>query len=85
MGASVCLLTLVLAAPPPLAGPAKSLEQPTPARGVELTHCLVSLIEDVQVPTREAGALTNVAVVEGQYVNAGAAFGADQRPAAAIG
>jgi len=40
-------------------------------REVQLTHCLVSLIEDVQVPAREAGALTNVGVVEGQYVTQG--------------
>jgi multidrug efflux pump subunit AcrA (membrane-fusion protein) len=72
MGATLGVLALVLAAPPQLAGPAISTpSQPTPARVVELTHCLVSLIEDVQVPAREAGALMNVAVVEGQYVNAG--------------
>src|SRR5207244_9580117 len=36
-----------------------------------LTHCLVSLIEDVQVPAREAGPLTSVNVVEGQHVTPG--------------
>jgi multidrug efflux pump subunit AcrA (membrane-fusion protein) len=66
------VVSFVLAVPPQLAGPAKSLpEQPTPARAVDLTHCLVSLIEDVQVPAREAGALMSVAVTEGQYVTAG--------------
>ena len=33
--------------------------------------CLVSLIEDIQVAAREAGALTAVDVVEGQFVTAG--------------
>ena len=43
-------------------------QAPTP-REVQVTHCLVSLIDDVQVPAREAGALTSVVVVEGQYVS----------------
>src|SRR5262245_6778923 len=69
MGASPWLV-LIFAVPPQLAGPATSL--PTPAvRDVQLTHCLVSLIEDVQVPAREAGALVSVGVVEGQYVTQG--------------
>jgi macrolide-specific efflux system membrane fusion protein len=38
---------------------------------VQLTHCLVSLIEDVQAPALEAGALTSVDVVEGQFVTRG--------------
>lgn len=38
---------------------------------VQLSHCLVSLIEDVQVPAKEAGALMLVAVGEGEYVRAG--------------
>src|SRR5438045_3598420 len=42
-----------------------------PPRGVQLTHCLVSLLEDVQVPAREAGPLTSVNVVEGQHVTPG--------------
>jgi macrolide-specific efflux system membrane fusion protein len=33
--------------------------------------CLVSLVEDIQVPAREAGALTAIEVVEGQFVTAG--------------
>ncbi|QDU31167.1 putative efflux pump membrane fusion protein [Anatilimnocola aggregata] len=38
---------------------------------VQISHCLVSLIEDVQVPAKEAGALVNVAVTEGDYVRVG--------------
>ncbi|WP_425615959.1 efflux RND transporter periplasmic adaptor subunit [Anatilimnocola sp. NA78] len=38
---------------------------------VQMNHCLVSLIEDVQVPAKEAGALMNVAVTEGEYVRTG--------------
>ena len=37
----------------------------------QITQCLVSLVEDIQVPAREAGALTAVEVVEGQFVTAG--------------
>ena len=40
-------------------------------RQVQLTHCLVSLIEDIQAPALEAGALTAVEVAEGQHVTAG--------------
>src|SRR5438552_17365565 len=60
MISSIGLAVLILAAPP--AGH---------PRDVQITHCLVSLIEDVQVPAREAGALNSVAVVEGQYVTQG--------------
>jgi macrolide-specific efflux system membrane fusion protein len=52
-------------AAPSLAAPSSA------AREVTIPHCLISLVEDVQVPAREAGALTSVAVVEGQYVAAG--------------
>jgi macrolide-specific efflux system membrane fusion protein len=64
------IVTLVLAVPPvqPVALPSAP---PAAAREVQITHCLVSLIEDVEVPAREAGALTNVAVVEGEYVSRG--------------
>ena len=48
-----------------------SVPPATQPREVQLTHCLVSLIEDVQVPAREAGALLNVNVVEGQHVTQG--------------
>jgi macrolide-specific efflux system membrane fusion protein len=49
------------------------VREPTPAapRQAVVTHCLVSLIEDVQVPAREAGAITNVSVAEGQFVAQG--------------
>jgi len=48
-----------------------SAQPVTQPREVQLTHCLVSLIEDVQVPAREAGALMKVNVVEGQHVTQG--------------
>jgi macrolide-specific efflux system membrane fusion protein len=66
-------LTFVLFAVPPLASSPAPPQKiaPTPAREVKLSHCLVSLIEDVQVPAREAGPLVNVTVAEGQYVTAG--------------
>ena len=58
-----------LAAPP---GPVLYAPSPAaPARQAQLANCLVSLIEDIQVPAREAGALTAVAVTEGQFVTAG--------------
>jgi len=50
---------------------AMSAQPATQPREVQLTHCLVSLIEDVQVPAREAGALMKVNVVEGQHVTQG--------------
>jgi macrolide-specific efflux system membrane fusion protein len=69
---SVLVAALLLAAPPQVAGPATSPPAaPSSNREVQLTHCLVSLIEDVQVPAREAGALVSLGVVEGQYVQQG--------------
>lgn len=38
------------------------------ARDVRVEHCLVSLIEEAQVPAQEAGVLTKVAVREGDQV-----------------
>ncbi len=59
---------IALAAPPLLSSPAG----PTPAGPqVQITHCLVSLLEDVQVPALEAGALSSVEVREGQTVASG--------------
>jgi macrolide-specific efflux system membrane fusion protein len=58
---------LSLAAPPLVSSPAAAV----PGRQVQLTHCLVSLLEDVQVPALEAGALTAVEVTDGQLVAAG--------------
>jgi macrolide-specific efflux system membrane fusion protein len=61
-----------MAVPPASTAPPLQSASPTPAaRSVQLTHCLVSLIEDVQVPALEAGALTSVDVVEGQFVTRG--------------
>jgi macrolide-specific efflux system membrane fusion protein len=55
--------------PPRPASPAAARE--IAAREILVPHCLVSLIDDVQVPALEAGALASVAVVEGQYVAEG--------------
>ena len=63
---TIATILLTLAAPPLVSSPA------VPAgKQVQLTHCLVSLLADVQVPALEAGALTGVDVAEGQYVTAG--------------
>jgi multidrug efflux pump subunit AcrA (membrane-fusion protein) len=62
--ASLATAALLFAAPP--AGSSSAA-----ARDIEIPQCLVSLIEDVQVPAREAGPLTSVAVVEGQFVSQG--------------
>jgi macrolide-specific efflux system membrane fusion protein len=43
----------------------------TPGGGVRIDHCLVSLIQDVQVPAQEAGVLQGVVVAEGDQVAAG--------------
>jgi macrolide-specific efflux system membrane fusion protein len=71
MTTAVCCAIAVLAVPPLAATP--GAREPTPAatRQAVVPHCLVSLIEDVQVPAREAGPLTSVSVVEGQYVTQG--------------
>lgn len=65
---------LSLSAPPlvPVAAarPAPLAALPS-SREAQITHCLVSLIQDVEVPALEAGALTSVSVVEGQFVTAG--------------
>jgi multidrug efflux pump subunit AcrA (membrane-fusion protein) len=64
----------LLFAVPPFTAPATTQPRAAVAQAVrdtQLTHCLVSLIEDVQVPAREAGALVSVAVQEGAYVKQG--------------
>lgn len=72
MNTSLALVVLLISVPPVASSPVVPQKtSPTPAREVNLSHCLVSLIEDVQVPAREAGPLMNVAVAEGQYVTAG--------------
>lgn len=62
------------AAPPftPVATPARPpLSALDASQQAQIKMCLVSLVEDVQVPAREAGALTAMEVVEGQFVTAG--------------
>lgn len=39
---------------------------------VRLSHCLVSLIDDVEVPAEKAGVLTSLPVKEGDYLEQGA-------------
>src|SRR5262245_12235144 len=60
------------------APPLTSISTPSPpvqaldaSQQAQIKLCLVSLIEDIQVPAREAGALNSVEVVEGQFVTAG--------------
>jgi len=71
---SFAIVSLLLAVPPqsstPLIQPQRAAAAQA-SRETQLTHCLVSLIEDVQVPAREAGALVSVAVQEGAYVKQG--------------
>lgn len=72
MYTSLGFALLIICVPPMANSPATQQKAtPAPVREVKLTHCLVSLIEDVQVPAREAGALMSMNVVEGQYVTAG--------------
>src|SRR5947207_11839017 len=71
MTTSALLATLILSVPPQSALPAAPQPPSSALRETQITHCLVSLIEDVQVPAREAGALTKIAVVEGEFVAAG--------------
>jgi multidrug efflux pump subunit AcrA (membrane-fusion protein) len=65
MSTSTLLAVLVFAAPQ-----ATVPTIPT-SRVAQIPQCLVSLVADVQVPAREAGALTSVAVAEGDYVKQG--------------
>ncbi len=44
---------------------------PSGARHAQIAHCLVSLVEDIQAPALEAGALTAVEVAEGDFVQQG--------------
>jgi multidrug efflux pump subunit AcrA (membrane-fusion protein) len=55
----------------PFVTPSVNATEAPGGRQVQLTHCLVSLIEDIQAPALEAGALTAVEVSEGQHVTAG--------------
>jgi len=60
----LCALSLVTAPPAPSRGPT-----------VTLPHCLVSLIEEAQVPAQELGVLVALKVREGQQVSAGDLLG----------
>lgn len=78
MANSAALALLLLAAPPftsPLVRPqaatattARAVDRPGQA---QIAQCLVSLIEDIQVPALEPGALTSVHVAEGEFVGQG--------------
>lgn len=69
MHSAIAIVALAVGLPPPAT---PTLQQAISSKhDMQLSHCLVSLIEDVQVPAREAGALTNVGVVEGQFVTQG--------------
>ncbi len=63
----------LFAAPPltPISTPSPPVHAYDASQQAQIKLCLVSLIEDIQVPAREAGALTSVEVVEGQFVTAG--------------
>ncbi len=72
MHTSLGLAILLISVPPVASTPTLTPKAaPTAGREVRLAHCLVSLIEDVQVPAREAGPLVGMSVVEGQYVTGG--------------
>ena len=40
------------------------------AAGVRLSHCLVSLIDDIEIPAEKPGVLTSLAAREGAYLEA---------------
>lgn len=80
--AAAALMTLcVLAAPPERPVEARqakafrgsSSDSPAPRSGVavQIPDCFVYLVEDVQVPAMEAGALKDIAVAEGAIVKKG--------------
>jgi multidrug efflux pump subunit AcrA (membrane-fusion protein) len=74
MQATLFVLSVVLAinGPSPLTQAAPSGPA---ASGPVLNHCLVSLIEEVQVPAREAGQLEALEAKEGLQVKAGTTLG----------
>jgi multidrug efflux pump subunit AcrA (membrane-fusion protein) len=67
------LIILLIAAPPFVSPVARTNPQPLQPQGntVTISPALVSLIEDIEVPALEAGALTSVDVVEGAFVAQG--------------
>jgi len=58
-----------------LLGIALATAAPATAETIKLPNCLVSLIEEVQVPSEEAGVLVELAVREGQQVKVGDPLG----------
>jgi multidrug efflux pump subunit AcrA (membrane-fusion protein) len=67
MQTAITLVLLSLTGPMAQAAPVHS----PAARGTTLGHCLVSVIDDVEVPAQEAGLLVNVPVDEGAVVKQG--------------
>ena len=67
------LVFLLVAAPPFVSPVARQNAQPLQTKGnsVSISPALVSLIEDIEVPALEAGALISVDVAEGEYVAQG--------------
>jgi multidrug efflux pump subunit AcrA (membrane-fusion protein) len=85
-------LTLVALAAPPFAPLGQARPQAAvasaaaarvnPPQQAQIKPCLVSLIEDIQVPALEPGALKSINVVEGQFVSKGQLLGTidDRQP-----
>ncbi len=74
MGCLVLSVWSLRAAPPPLdvsSGSNPPLTAVSSSQQAQIKQCLVSLVEDVQVPAREAGALATIDIVEGEFVSAG--------------
>lgn len=84
------LTTLILAASLAAAAPEATSSATSPARKgadrVTLTRCLVSLVDEAQVPAKEPGALTQLDVHEGDQVTRGQLLARidDVRTAAAL-
>ena len=57
---------------------------PTVPGSVRLSHCLVSLIDDVEVPAEKPGVLTALTGQEGAYLEAGAPIAAIDEEQAAL-
>jgi macrolide-specific efflux system membrane fusion protein len=74
MPATAATLAFLLVAAPPFVSPvARTNPQSLQPQGntVTISPALVSLIEDIEVPALEAGALTSVEVSEGEFVARG--------------
>jgi multidrug efflux pump subunit AcrA (membrane-fusion protein) len=68
MNTSLCLLLTSLALAGPPARPAASIKPQPATRTAVITHALVSVIDDVQVPAQDSGLLVAVNAVEGTLV-----------------